>query len=121
MQRINLAEKLETFDELWSPRIIARCNNHEVKIAKVKGEFVWHQHDGEDELFLVLDGTLFIEFEDHTEELHQGELISIPKGVPHKPYTKDDTTVSILLFEPASTQHTGTVESDLTQKQKIFI
>ncbi|MDG1330767.1 MAG: cupin domain-containing protein [Crocinitomicaceae bacterium] len=110
-KKVNLSSKLETFSEHWTPKIVGELNGQHVKIAKLQGEFVMHKHDEEDELFYVIEGTLFIELEDETLELNQGEFVIIPKGVEHKPYAPEE--VHVMLFEPASTLNTGDAESDL--------
>ena len=112
IKKVNLQSKLNTFTEHWSPKIVGALNGQLVKIAKVKGDFVMHNHENEDELFYVIDGQLFIELEDKTIELNQGEFVIIPKGVNHRPYAPEE--VSIMLFEPGTTVNTGNVESDLT-------
>lgn len=112
IKKVNLKTKLNTFQEHWSPKIVGALNNQLVKIAKLKGEFVMHHHEEEDELFYVIEGKLFIELEDKTLELNQGEFVIIPKGVAHKPYAPEE--VSILLFEPATTLNTGNQQNDLT-------
>lgn len=112
MEVINLASKYELFDDLWTPHIVASLNGQDVKIAKVKGDFVWHDHADEDELFFVIQGTLYIELRDGLKKLSQGEMIKIPKGVEHRPYAPEECW--IMLFEPQSTLHTGDLESDLT-------
>ncbi|MEJ6693649.1 MAG: cupin domain-containing protein [Saprospiraceae bacterium] len=113
MKKVNLVEKLKLFEEHWSPKIIGQLNGQEVKIAKVKGEFIWHDHADEDEMFLIIKGTLKLEFRDHTVTLEEGEMLIIPKGVEHKPIAMEE--VYLLLFEPASTKHTGNVEHKLTK------
>jgi mannose-6-phosphate isomerase-like protein (cupin superfamily) len=110
--RINLAEKLTRFDDRWNPRIIADLNDNHVKLVKVQGEFVWHQHAEEDELFLVLRGSLTIELRDGSVTLGPGEMVVIPKGVEHRPVAAEE--VHLLLIEPKGTRHTGDVESELT-------
>jgi mannose-6-phosphate isomerase-like protein (cupin superfamily) len=115
MEVLNLAEKFALFNDHWNPRIIGELNGQEVKLAKVKGEFVWHDHKEEDELFFVVKGTLKIEFRDRTETIREGEMIIVPKGVEHRPVAEEE--VYILLFEPKSTKHTGDVEHDLTVKK----
>ncbi|MDL5512493.1 cupin domain-containing protein [Arenibacter sp. M-2] len=112
IHKVNLQSKLNTFSEYWTPKIVGELNNQLVKIAKFKGEFVKHKHEQEDELFLVVNGTLFIELNDKTLELHAGEFVVIPKGIEHKPYAPEE--VSVLLFEPATTLNTGNTNSDLT-------
>lgn len=115
MKSINPTEKLQKFSKHWHPHQIAVVNDMQVLLAKVKGDFVWHQHDEEDELFQVIKGTLYIKFEDKTETVEQGEIIVVPKGVKHCPMTKNDEEVHILLFEKMTTKHTGDVEDTLTQ------
>lgn len=110
--KINLTEKLTRFDDRWNPRIIADLNDSDVKLVKVQGEFVWHHHADEDELFFVLRGTLTIELRDGAVTLGPGELVVIPKGVEHRPVAAEE--VHLMLIEPKSTRHTGDVESDLT-------
>lgn len=110
--RINLAEKLSRFDDHWNPRIIADLNDSQVKLAKVQGEFVWHAHADEDELFLVLHGTLVIELRDGAVTLGPGEMVVIPKGVEHRPVAREE--VHLMLVEPKGIRHTGEVESELT-------
>lgn len=109
---VNASAACRSIQEFWSPRIAAELNGQYVKLARLQGEFVMHQHDAEDELFFVIDGQLFIELPDETIELNRGEFVVIPRGVPHRPYAPGE--VSVLLFEPASTVNTGDVESELT-------
>jgi mannose-6-phosphate isomerase-like protein (cupin superfamily) len=110
--RINLAEKLTRFDDRWNPRIVADLNDSHVKLVKVQGEFVWHQHADEDELFLVLKGTLIIELRDGSVTLGAGEMVVIPKGVEHRPVAAEE--VHLMLIEPKGIRHTGDVETQLT-------
>jgi len=112
MECINLAEKFDLFGEYWTPKIVAESNGQLVKIAKGLGEIVWHAHEQEDELFLVLKGTLIIRFRDRDVSLGPGEMLVVPKGVEHAPYAQEET--HILLIEPRSTAHTGDVSSDQT-------
>lgn len=114
MQKINLREKLSLFNDYWNPRIVGELNGQPIKLAKLKGEFVWHKHDNEDELFYVLEGTLNIEFRDHSIELHEGECLIVPKGVEHRPVAENE--VSVMLFEPASTLNTGNIKDELTRE-----
>ncbi len=109
---VDLADKLASFDDLWAPRIIAELNGQHVKIVKLEGEFVWHHHDDEDELFLVLEGRLVIDLRDRTLELGPGQLCVIPRGVEHRPRAERETRV--LLFEPAATLNTGNVRDERT-------
>jgi mannose-6-phosphate isomerase-like protein (cupin superfamily) len=113
--RINLAEKLTRFDDRWNPRIIADLNDSHVKLVKVQGEFVWHRHAEEDELFLVLRGSLTIELRDGSVTLAPGELVVIPKGVEHRPVAAEE--VHLMLIEPKGIRHTGDVQSELTVKE----
>ena len=115
MEVVTLQKKFALFHDHWHPRIIASCNDHDVKIAKVKGEFVWHDHTHEDELFMVIKGCLEIHFADHIQEIHEGELIVVPKGITHKPVATEECW--ILLFEPRETKHTGDIVSELTKTQ----
>ena len=110
--KINLKEKLRQFTDLWQPRIIAELNGQEVKLAKLQGEFVWHHHANEDELFLVLEGRLSIHLRDRVVELEAGELFIVPRGVEHKPVASEEAHV--LLLEPASTLNTGNLVNERT-------
>jgi mannose-6-phosphate isomerase-like protein (cupin superfamily) len=114
MEKVNIAEKLSRFSDHWNPRIIGELNGQQVKAAKLKGEFFFHQHEQEDEMFLIVKGTLKMEFRDHTEILKPGEFIIVPRGVEHKPVA--DEEVELLLFEPASTLNTGNIENERTKK-----
>jgi len=114
ISKVNLQQKLNTFNEQWSPKIVGELNGQQVKIAKLKGEFVMHHHEKEDELFYVISGKLFIDLNDKTLVLEAGEFVIIPKGVEHKPYAPEE--VCVMLFEPASTLNTGNAKSDLTVK-----
>jgi len=111
---INIAEKLDSFSEHWKPKIIAELNGQQIRIAKLKGEFVWHSHENEDEMFLVIKGKLTISFRDGDKALNEGEFLVVPKGVEHKPSAEEE--VSIMLFEPASVLNTGNVNNDFTIK-----
>jgi mannose-6-phosphate isomerase-like protein (cupin superfamily) len=113
MDKVNLAEKFSLFTEHWSPKIVGELNGQHVKLAKFEGEFVWHQHDHEDEMFFIVEGTLTIEFRDKTVILTKGEFVIVPKGVEHKPVA--ETEVWVMLFEPATTLNTGNTESELTR------
>ena len=113
MKKVNVAEKFKLFKEHWSPKIIGQLNGQDVKIAKVKGEFIWHDHADEDEMFLIIKGTLKLEFRDHTVTLEEGEMLIIPRGVEHKPIAMEE--VHLLLFEPTNTKHTGNIEHKLTK------
>ncbi|MFT3980808.1 MAG: cupin domain-containing protein [Ferruginibacter sp.] len=115
MSKVNIEQKLSLFSEHWSPKIVGELNGQFVKLAKFKGEFVWHKHDNEDELFFVLRGILKMEFRDRTEIIHENEFIIVPRGVEHRPCA--DEEVSVLLFEPASTLNTGDTVNELTKKE----
>lgn len=115
MKPINLKEKHAEFKAQWHPHQIAIVDDMQVLLAKVQGEFVWHAHKNEDELFQVLKGTLYMQFRDRTEVVNAGELIVVPKGVEHNPMTKNDEEVHVLLFEKLSTAHTGNVKDEKTQ------
>ena len=110
--KINLAEKFGLFSDRWSPKIIADLNDSHVKLAKVQGEFVWHRHPDEDELFIVVNGRLTIELRNGVVSLGPGELVVIPRGVEHRPVAREE--VQLMLIEPKATRHTGDVESEMT-------
>jgi len=113
--------KFSLFDEKWTPKIIGELNNQYVKLCKLEGEFVWHSHENEDELFMVFKGKLLMDFRDgRTVEVNEGEILIVPKGVEHKPYTNGDIVFN-LLFEPKTTKHSGDVNSTLTVKKLDWI
>ena len=112
MEKISLRQKLDSFSEHWSPRIVAELNGQHVKLAKFQGEFVWHHHEEEDELFLVVEGRFRMEFRDRSVWIEEGEFIVIPRGVEHRPVAEEEAHV--LLFEPASTLNTGNVRDERT-------
>ena len=115
---INLGEKLELFTEHWQPKIVAQLNDYDVRIVKVKGEFVWHKHDETDDLFLVLKGHLTIQLRDRNIELDRGELYVVPRGVEHCPRAEEEA--SVLLIEPSGTVNTGDAGGPLTaQPERI--
>ena len=119
MKKINLQEKFALFQEHWTPKIIGELNNQQVKLAKVKGEFVWHDHAHEDELFLVIKGQLKMVLEKEEILLNEGELFIVPRGIQHKPVAEEECW--ILLFEPKETKHTGIVQSELTKNEEDWI
>lgn len=119
MNKINIEQKLSLFNDHWNPRIVGELNKQHVKLAKLKGEFIWHKHDNEDEMFLVLKGTLKIEFRDRIETINENEMIIVPRGIEHKPIAEKE--VSIMLFEPASTINTGELENKFTRKKLEFL
>lgn len=112
MEKVNLAEKLSTFNDYFNPRIAGELNGQQVKLVKFKGEFVWHHHDNEDELFYVVKGSFDMHMRDKIITVHAGEFLIMPRGVEHKPVATEE--VEILLFEPASTLNTGNVKNELT-------
>ncbi|MBK8517025.1 MAG: cupin domain-containing protein [Saprospiraceae bacterium] len=120
MKPINILEKLSLFTDHWSPKIVGELNGQQVKLAKLKGEFVWHKHDKEDELFFVINGILKIEFRDKTVEIHPGEFIIVPRGIEHKPVAISEE-VCIMLFEPNTTLNTGDTLSELRVEQLDWI
>ncbi|NMF64059.1 cupin domain-containing protein [Brasilonema octagenarum UFV-E1] len=111
-EKVELAEKFSLIDKYWSPKIVGELNGQYVKLAKFKGEFVWHQHDNEDELFLVVKGVLKIKLSDRELTLREGDFAVIPRGVQHLPIA--DEEVQVLMFEPKSTINTGEVTNELT-------
>ena len=112
MQKVNLAEKFSQFDDYWNPRIAGELNAQYVKLVKFKGEFVWHHHEKEDEMFLVVKGRFRMEYRDRVEWLEEGEFIIVPKGVEHRPVA--DEEVDVILFEPSTTLNTGNVVNERT-------
>lgn len=112
LAKVNIAEKLASFDELWSPKVIGELNGQYVKVVKLQGEYVWHFHENEDELFLVFEGEMEIHLRDGTVCLKKGEYCIVPRGVEHKPVARE--LCQILLFEPASTRNTGNVVNEIT-------
>ena len=117
--KINLKEKLSKFSEHWSPRIIAEMNDYQFKLVKIKGDFVWHNHDNTDEVFIVLEGEMKIEFKDKTVDLKEGEIFVVPKGVEHKPYAEKEC--KIMLVEPKGVVNTGDAESNLKASNDVWI
>jgi len=128
MKAINITEKFTKFSKNWHPHQIAIADDMQVILAKLKGEFVWHSHDNEDELFQVIKGTLYMQFKEssddagsedkiRTEVVNEGEIIVVPKGVEHNPTTKNNEEVHVLLFEKLSTAHTGKVQHERTQTE----
>lgn len=122
MNKINLASKLVLFTDHWNPRIIGDLNENHIKLAKLQGEFIWHQHEMEDELFVVLKGRLMIDFRVEgdvlgvrTVEINPGEIIVVPKGVEHRPHAEEE--VHIMLIEPKTVINTGALENELTRKE----
>ena len=113
MNKINLLQKFSLFNEHWSPKIIAELNGQQVKLTKFAGEFIWHHHENEDELFIVMKGSFTMEFRDKTDELNEGEILIVPRGVEHRPVAEKE--VWVMLFEPAATLNTGNVAGEKTK------
>lgn len=116
---INIQDKLSLFTEYWNPKIVGELNDHKVQVVKLKGEFVWHHHDNEDELFLVLKGQLIIHFRDRNVQINEGEFVIIPHPIEHKPEAPEE--VHILLIEPKNTLNTGNVTTEHTVKDQESI
>jgi mannose-6-phosphate isomerase-like protein (cupin superfamily) len=112
MEKVNLAEKLALFTAHWQPKIVGELNGQHIKLVKFLGEFVWHHHDNEDEMFLVVKGRFRMDFTDRSQWLEEGEFIIVPKGLEHRPFAEEE--VCVLLVEPASTLNTGNVENERT-------
>ena len=112
MEKVNLREKFSLFSEHWKPKIVGDLNGQQVKLVKFAGPFVWHRHEAEDELFLVVEGRFRMEFLDRSVWLENGEFLIVPRGVEHRPVAEEE--VQVLLFEPASTLNTGNAQSELT-------
>ena len=119
MNSINLKEKLALFNEHWSPKIVGELNDSHVKVVKLKGEFIWHHHDDEDELFWIVKGRLLMKFHDKDVWVNEGEFIIVPKGVEHKPVAEEE--VHIVLIEPKTTVNTGNVEESERTKEAEWL
>lgn len=119
MEKINIAEKLSLFADYWNPRIIGELNGQHVKLVKFKGEFVWHKHDNEDEMFYVLKGYFDMHFRDRIERIHEHECIIVPKGVEHKPVAEEE--VAVMLFEPSTTLNTGDTLNEMTKSELMRV
>ena len=115
MDKVNIQQKLSLFTDHWSPKIVGELNGQHVKLVKFKGEFVWHKHDNEDELFYVVQGSFCMEYRDKTITVNENEFLIVPKGVEHRPVASEE--VSVMLFEPATTLNTGDAISNLTKKE----
>ena len=113
IEKINLTEKFDLFSDYFNPRIVGELNGQQVKLVKFKGEFVWHHHDAEDEMFLVVNGAFTMELRNKTVYLEKGDFIIIPKGTEHRPVAHEE--VHVMLFEPASTLNTGDKQTELTR------
>jgi mannose-6-phosphate isomerase-like protein (cupin superfamily) len=112
MKKINLKSKFNKFNDRWSPKIIAEMNDYQFKLVRIKNDFVWHKHDDTDEVFIVVEGKIHIEFEDKTIEINEGEMIVVPKGTKHKPYAIEEA--KIMLVEPSGVINTGDNQGHLT-------
>ena len=119
MGKITLREKFSKFSEHWTPKVIAEMNDYQFKLVKIEGEFIWHNHSDTDEVFIVIEGRMFIEFDNETIELNEGEMYVVPKGVQHKPYSKQECKV--MLVEPKDVINTGDIEDYLTASNDVWI
>ena len=118
-QAVNFADKLSLFDEHWAPKVIAEMNDYQFKVVKIKGDFVWHDHEDTDETFIVLSGNLRIDFRDGHVHVQQGEMYVVPKGIEHKPYAENE--VKMLLIEPCGTPNTGQEGGERTAESDVWI
>ena len=119
MKSINFQDKLSKFSDHWSPKVIAEMNDYQFKLAKLQGEFVWHNHPDTDEVFIVIEGSMCIELEDGKVELNAGEMYVVPKGVMHRPYAESEC--KIMLVEPRGVVNTGGADSELTAENDVWI
>ena len=117
--KINLKSKFDKFHEQWSPKIIAEMNDYQFKLVKIKNDFIWHQHEDTDEVFIVIEGKIGIEFENETIEINEGEMIVVPKGKKHRPFAKKEA--KIMLIEPKGVVNTGNVECEITAPSDQWI
>ncbi|MGB5974084.1 MAG: cupin domain-containing protein [Nodosilinea sp.] len=116
---VNFAEKLTKFSELWSPRVVAEMNDYQFKLVKGRGDFVWHDHQDSDEVFVVLKGSMQIDFRDGSVQISEGELYVVPKGVEHKPYAEQEC--HMLLIEPRGVVNTGEADGDLQAQNEVWV
>ena len=119
MKKINLIAMYKKITEYWSPKEVAEMNDYQFKLAKIKNDFIWHSHEDTDETFIVIEGKIYIEFEDETVELSEGEMLVVPKGKKHRPYA--DEEAKIMLIEPKGVRNTGDIVSDLTSDDNQWI
>ena len=119
MEKINLQDKLSLFSEHWTPKIVEELNDYQIKLVKIQGEFVWHNHPDTDEVFIVIEGSMNIEFENETVQLNEGEMLVGPKGVVHKPYA--DSECKVMLVEPRGVVNTGDADSELKADNDVWI
>jgi len=117
MTKVSIADKLSQFSDYFNPRIVGELNGQHVKLVKFQGEFVWHHHEHEDELFLVVEGRFRMDFRDRQEWIEEGEFLIVPRGVEHRPVAEEE--VAVLLFEPASTLNTGNVQDDARTRANL--
>jgi len=117
MTKVSIADKLSQFSDYFNPRLVGELNGQHVKLVKFQGEFVWHHHEDEDELFLVVEGRFRIDFRDRQEWIEEGEFLIVPRGVEHRPVAEEE--VAVLLFEPASTLNTGNVQDDALTRANL--
>ena len=117
--KINLKSKFDKFHDQWSPKIIAEMNDYQFKLVKIKNDFIWHQHEDTDEVFIVIEGKIGIEFEHETIEINEGEMIVVPKGKKHRPFAKKEA--KIMLIEPKGVVNTGNIESEITAPSEQWI
>ena len=117
--KINLKSKFDKFHEQWSPKIIAEMNDYQFKLVKIKNDFIWHQHEDTDEVFIVIEGKIGIEFENETIEINEGEMIVVPKGKKHRPFAKKEA--KIMLIEPKGVVNTGKIENEITAPSDQWI
>ena len=118
-KKINFKEKFSKFSEHWQPKVVANLNDYEIKLVKLKDDFIWHHHEETDEAFIVLKGEMHIEFEGHTISLGEGEMLVVPKGVRHKPYA--DQEAHVMLIEPKDVRNTGNIEDDFTAPNNKWV
>ena len=119
MKKINFKSKFDKFNDHWSPKVIAEMNDYQFKLAKIKDDFIWHEHNDTDEAFIVISGVIWIEFKDETIQINTGEMIVVPKGTKHRPYATEEA--QIMLVEPKGVVNTGDIESDLTAPNDQWI
>ena len=119
MGKINLKDKLSKFSDYWSPKVIAEMNDYQFKLVKIKGDFVWHNHEDTDEVFIVIEGKMKIEFENETVELNEGDMYVVLKGIQHKPSAENECKV--MLVEPRGVVNTGNTEGELTAPNDVWI
>lgn len=118
-EAINLKSKFDLFSEYWQPKVVAEMNDYQFKIAKLKGDFVWHDHQDTDETFFVIDGELRIDFDDGPVHLSSGELFVVPRGVRHKPFAENE--VKVMLIEPRGVPNTGDEKSEMTAENDVWL